>query len=168
MGDQNEGTKVMDAVIGVLAFCIVLACVLAMLAWSMRTEDKYVEDMNKTLNSNEMQRLREISEEFTSESVLCTSVANILAEFGDETILCFVLTAWDDTASPPGYKSTIYVWDTHDSLNINMPLATVDESDVPVEKVVKRLLSMSEKRCKVRIVDVDSDTDLPYVEIIVE
>lgn len=152
MGDQNESTRVLSILLGVLLFCIVIMCVISLLVASQRKEDELIQDMRNTINSSQMARLTELS--MQSEPVFCTAVANVIAEFGDTNLMYIAL-------SEPSAGTTVY---TYPGITVTSVSGTIVQDKTPIAHVVKTLLSYSDRSCKVIIGD---DNGLPYVLITV-
>lgn len=153
MGEHNESTRILNAVIGLLLFCIVVACVSILIGFAHQREEFFVDTMHEATNSSRVQRLTEL--EMQSEPVLCTAVASILAEFGPEE-LAYVIISADGT-------STVY---HNDQLHVILSGASTEiSSSAPVEEAVKHILKYSEHYCSV-VVETD-DEDFTHVEVVV-
>lgn len=154
MNENNEVTKIMDWVVGLLLFCIVIACLVILIVFGQQREEHFVQTMHDATNSSKMQRLTEL--DMRSDPVLCTAVANVLSEFGPEEL------AYVEIMSNG-------VCDVYHSSNIPVQAPSGYQShasSAPIEEAVKKLLKYSEKTCDVEVV-VESTTGFSYLKVMV-
>lgn len=154
MNENNEVTKIMDWVVGLLLFCIVIACLIILIVFGQQHEEHFVQTMHDATNSSRLQRLTEL--DMSDDPVLCTAVANILSEFGPEEL------AYVEIVSNG-------VCDVYHSSNIPVEAPSgyqSHSSSAPIEESVKKLLKYSEKTCDVKVVTEDT-TGFSYVMITV-
>lgn len=151
-GTQSESNKILDAVIGVLLLCIVIACVTVLIGFTQREESRFVESMQETTDSAKMARINELS--MSSEPVLCTAVANVLTEFGAEE-LAYVVVSADGVADAYHYAS----------INVVNSNCVEHSSQTPIEEAVKQLLHYSDRTCTVN--SGSTDEGFPYLVVLV-
>ncbi len=154
MGENNEHIRVMDMVIGALLFCIVLMCVISLVVLVRQKENKIVQDMHDATSSSEMARLNELALE--DEPVLCTAVANVLSEFGDTELLYIAIRDIDGT-------TLVYTYPTV-TVSAVSGSYVLQSSKTPVIDAVKKLLSYSDRTCKLGL---GEDSGLSYALITV-
>lgn len=154
MGENNEATKIMDWVIGLLLFMIVMACLIILIVFAQQREEHFVQKMHEATDSSKTQRLTEL--QMQSDPVLCTAVANVLSEFGPEELAYVAIT----------YNGTCDVY-YYDQVTVHMNVSyQAHSSSAPIEEAVKKLLKYSERECTIAVV-VDPDTDFTHVEVTV-
>ena len=153
MGEHNESTRILNAAIGLLLFCIVVACVSILVGFAQQREEFFVDTMHDATNSSRVQRLTEL--EMQSEPVLCTAVASVLTEFGPEE-LAYVIISADG-------ESTVY---HYDQLRVALSGAPTEiSSSAPIEEAVKHILKYSEHYCSVAVIT--DDNDFTHGEVVV-
>jgi len=155
MGDNNEALRIMNWIVGLLLFCVVVACVAVLIGYAQDRENAVVQGVYNATNNSKTVRLTEL--ELTDESVLCTAVADILAESSTADVLYVVI------ADPNGIS---YVY-APTGLNVGViGSASLSYSNNPIGESVKHLLRLSEYKCKADYLK-DRDENM-YVYVVVE
>lgn len=157
MGENNEAIRVMDWIVGLLMFCVVVACVAMLIGYAQERENKFVQGVRNSTNTSKQMRLSEL--EMIDEPVLCTAVADILAESDTGDILCVVIR---DTITG---VTTVY---QYEDMNVGIMfmggVGSTIESSNPIDESVKHLLSLSKRYCTLSIHN-DAQTQITYAVI---
>lgn len=151
MDRNNEPVKVIDAVVGLLMFLVLLSCIIVLIGFAQNKQAKYIKHMRETTESAKMSRITELS--MTTDDILCTAVANVLTEFGEDELAFVVIVAEGSTDIYYNDGITITYngsYNSHSSLT-------------PIEEAIKMLLKYSERRCAVSTVE--TDEGFPYIVI---
>lgn len=142
MGENNEATRIMNGLVGLLLFCVVTACVAILIVAATQREEHFVQTMRNATDSSKLQRMVEL--EMQSDAVMCTAVANVLSEFGPEE-LAYVAIEYDGTW-------TVYYYN---QVDVHLDFSYIgNASSAPIEEAVKELLKHSERNCTLSV-----DTD---------